>query len=338
MTERLGISLAPDRHIGVDGLIEVVQLAESRGFESVWIPETWGADAVSILSVLARETQTIRLASGVFNVYSRSPMLVAQTAATLQALSHGRFVLGLGASGPLVVENWHGLPYRHPIERSRRYVESIRLALSGAAVDYDGGNLRLRGFRLQNPPHTPVPIYLAALGPKNIALAGEVGDGWLPIFTPCGHMKPMFDALRAGAERAGRALSDVDVAAYIPAASGPRAELLLRQQIAYYVGGMGTFYASMLSRLGFQDDVARVRDAWQEGDRISAVKAVPNSLLELCTIAGSGTESARRLRSYRLEGVSLPILAVPRGSAADEVASLVEGLTPAATMPDTRAP
>jgi alkanesulfonate monooxygenase SsuD/methylene tetrahydromethanopterin reductase-like flavin-dependent oxidoreductase (luciferase family) len=265
-------------------------------------------------------------------------MLIAQTAATLQTLSQGRFVLGLGASGPIVVENWHGVPYRRPIERSRRYVESIRLALSGAAVDYDGGDLRLRGFRLQNPPDMPVPIYLAALGPKNVALAGEVGDGWLPIFTPRGHMKPMFDALRAGAEHAGRPLSVIDVGAYIPAASGPRAELQLRQQVAYYVGGMGTFYASMLSRIGFHDDVARVRDAWQDGDRISAVKVIPDSLLELLTIAGSGPESARRLRSYRLEGVTLPILAVPRGSTADEVASLVGELPPGATMPGTLAP
>jgi alkanesulfonate monooxygenase SsuD/methylene tetrahydromethanopterin reductase-like flavin-dependent oxidoreductase (luciferase family) len=282
---------------------------------------------------MAAGTDTIRLASGVLNVYSRSAMLIAQTAATLQTLSGGRFVLGLGASGPILIENWHGLPYRRPVARTQHYVNAIRLALSGARVDYEGVDFHLRGFKLQSPRLSAVPIYIAALGPKNVALTGEIADGWLPIFAARGHMQVLFSSLADGAARAGREVSGIDVAAYIPAAVGPHAELLVRQQIAYYVGGMGTFYAEMMRGMGFEDDVARVRAAWQQGDRAAAVRSLSDPLLDVCTVAGRPDVARRQLERFRSDGINLPILAPPHGTSSEEAASLVETLAPRVTTP-----
>src|SRR5947209_4726578 len=157
---RLGFSLSPGRKLTIGPVIRLAQLAEDLGYDSVWIPETWGVDAVSVLSALALSTSRIRLASGVFNVYSRSPALIAQTAATLQDLSQNRFILGLGTSGPIVVERWHGVPFSRPLERTRAVVEVVRLALSGSRVDFSGWGIELSGFALSNPPSTSVPIYI----------------------------------------------------------------------------------------------------------------------------------------------------------------------------------
>jgi alkanesulfonate monooxygenase SsuD/methylene tetrahydromethanopterin reductase-like flavin-dependent oxidoreductase (luciferase family) len=326
--QRLGVTLAASRQLDAARMIELAQLAETLDCDSIWVPETWGTDAVSLLTLLARETKRIRLAAGVFNVFSRSAMLIAQTAATLQSLSEGRFVLGLGASGPVVVERWHGVPFRRPVERSRYYVHAIRLALSGSTVDYDTSEFELKGFRLQNPPVTPVPIYIAALGPKNVRLAGAVADGWLPIFAARGHMETLFAELAEGAAQAGRDVAEIDVAAYIPAMVGPRAEVLLRQHIAYYVGGMGTFYAEMLERIGFAADVHRVRNAWRDGDRVSAVRSVSDAILEVCTISGSSGKAMAQLAGFQAERVDLPIVMPAHGASLEEAADVLELLVP----------
>jgi F420-dependent oxidoreductase-like protein len=327
-TERVGLTLAASRQIDIQRVIELAQLAEAGGYESIWVPETWGTDAVTLLALLARETRRIHLAAGVFNVYSRSAMLIAQTAATLQSLSGGRFLLGLGASGPIVVESWHGVPYRRPVGRTADYVNAIRLALAGATVDFDSTDFTLKGFKLQNPPRLPVPIYIAALGPKNVRMAGAIADGWLPIFVARGHLKSMFDELASGAASTARDVARIDVASYVPAAVGPRAELLIRQQLAYYVGGMGTFYAETMERAGFGGEVKRVREAWQRGDRTTAVNAISASLLEACAASGSAVDMRDRLKAFRAEGVALPILMLPHGTSSDEAAALVEALAP----------
>lgn len=328
MLARLGLSLAATRQISIDDVIALARLADELSYESLWIPETWGVDAVSLLAVLARETQRIELAAGVFNVYSRSAMLIAQSAATLQELSGGRFILGLGASGPGVIERWHGMPYTRPLERTRDYVTSIRLALSGSRVDYQGGQFQLEGFTLANAASSPVPIFIASLGPRNVRLTGEIADGWLPIFAARGLMAPLYQELEAGAESAGRSAQAIDVAAYIPGVLGPRAGRLLRQQIAYYVGGMGTFYAGFVSRAGLADAAAEIRRRWQAGDRLGAVDAVDQVLLDVCTLGTDAETAQRRLDEYRQEGVGLPVLTPPHGSAVEEITQTIEALAP----------
>lgn len=331
--KRLGVTLAPSKQLSVESVGELARLAESLGYHSVWIPETWGVDAVSLLAVLVRETKEIHLASGILNVYSRSAALIAQTAATLQNLSQGRFLLGLGTSGPIVVEDWHGVPYHAPLQRTRDYVTAIRLALRGERVNVAGEQLHLKNFRLLNPPSVPVPIYIAALSPKNVRLAAELADGWLPIFAPRGRMNALLEDLQAGARRAGKNAGTIDVAAYVPVLIGPSAERLLRQQLAYYVGAMGTFYARFVGRLGFEQEVSEIRGKWQSGDRIGAVRAVPDELLATTTLGSDPETARRRIRQYRGEGVALPILALPDGCTSDQAAATLHALSPDADDP-----
>jgi alkanesulfonate monooxygenase SsuD/methylene tetrahydromethanopterin reductase-like flavin-dependent oxidoreductase (luciferase family) len=324
----LGVTVAPSSTISIAELFSLVELADRLGYHSFWLPETWGADAASLLAALAARTREIFLASGVFNVYSRSAALLAQTAATLQHLSSGRFILGLGASGPGVIERWHAVPYDRPVERTGEYIEVIRMALSGRRVDYEGRILAMSDFRLSLVPEGPVPIYVAALGPRNMRMTGGLADGWLPIFAARGHMRALRSELEAGAHEAGRDPGEIATAAYIPYLLGSRAERLLRQQIAYYVGGMGTFYAEFVARLGMASQAAAIREPWTAGDRAGAVRAVAPELLELCTLGSQPDEAHNRLAQYRSEGIQVPILALPTGCTPEEARETLLSLAP----------
>jgi F420-dependent oxidoreductase-like protein len=326
--DRLGLSLSPSRELDIAAIARVAREAESLGYESMWIPETWGVDAVSVLAALAVSTSRIRLASGIFSVFSRSPVLIAQTAATLQELSGNRFILGLGASGPAVVERWHGVPFSSPIERSRLYVEIIRLALSGSRVDYRKHGFDLSGFTLSNPPSVAVPVYIAAIGPNNVRLCGELADGWLPIFVARGRMQVFFDSLSDGAAGANRDLADVDVAAFVPGLVAERSDELLRRQLAYYIGGMGTFYYTFVKRMGFAAEAHKVRQLWSSGGRRLAVAAVPQQLLDLCTLGGEAEAARQRLDLLREDGVRLPIVTFPHGSTEAEISHTLNVLAP----------
>jgi coenzyme F420-dependent oxidoreductase len=327
----VGVSLAPSKQVPVESVIELAKLAESLGHHSVWVPETWGVDAVSLLAVLARKTERIALAAGVLNVYSRSAALIAQTAATLQTLSNGRFILGLGTSGPIVVQDWHGVKYRSPIQRTRDYVEVIRLALSGKKVEYQSDLVKLQGFKLQNPPDEEVPIYIAALGEKNLRLTGELADGWLPIFAPRGRMQPLFAGLENGARLAGRRVEDLRVVAYVPGVVGDRAERLLKQQIAYYLGGMGTFYAEFFRRVGFTAETDEIVEKWRSGDRVGAAEVVPEELLEVFTLGADETVARERIEEYGQQGVDVVVVVPPRGCSAVEIAETLEGIIPSSS-------
>jgi alkanesulfonate monooxygenase SsuD/methylene tetrahydromethanopterin reductase-like flavin-dependent oxidoreductase (luciferase family) len=226
-----------------------------------------------------------------------------------------------------VIERWHGLPYRSPLSRTEHYVNIIRLALSGASVDYSGGGFDLSGFRLGARPPALTPIYIAALGPANVRLTGRIADGWLPIFAVHGHMASLLETLRRGAAEAGRDPQAIDVAAYIPALSGPRAERLLAQQLAYYVGGMGTFYAEYMSRLGYADAVQEIRRLWAEGNRPAAVRAVPSSLLD-AAVLNAPASGRSRLAAFRSEGIRLPILTIPHGAKSEEVLATLRAFAP----------
>lgn len=324
----LGLSLSPGRKLPIRSVVRLVQMAENLGYDSVWIPETWGTDSVSVLAALATSTTRIRLASGVFNIFSRSPTLLAQTAASLQELSHNRFILGLGVSGPTVVQNWHGVPFSRPLQRTRETVEIVRLALSGKAGQYAGREFTLSGFSLVNPPTTHIPIYIAALGPRNIRLTGEIADGWLPIFPVRDHLKEQFGILRSGAESTNRGTAELQVAAFIPCMLGARGDSLLRQQLAYYLGGMGTFYATYFDRLGFASEAGKVREAWTRGERKRAVQAVTEGLLAACTLGSSVPEVLERLTEFRLHGVTQPVLAFPHGASEDEIEDTLTNLAP----------
>lgn len=325
---RLGVSLTPNKKLSPRMVLELAQYAETLGYESVWIPESWGYDAVSILGMLAAGTSRIKLASGILNVYSRSAALIAQTAATLQAISDDRFILGLGTSGPLVVENWHGVSFEKPLRRTREYVHTIRLALTGDAVHAARAAEVHPGFRLAAPTRMSPPIYLAALGTQNLRLTGEIADGWLPVFAALGSIPKLAGHMREGAERSHRDVGQIDVAAYIPVAIAPDGEDQLRQQVAHYIGGMGTFYREFAERMGFEREAARISELWERGERRSAAASVDDRLLEVCTLGADTVTAKRRLGDYRAEGVALPILAFPGPTPPATIAASLEALTP----------
>ena len=324
---RLGVSFALQLASQTKEIQEYTVLAEKNGYESVWIPEAWGRDAFTLLAVLATMTESIQLATGIVNVFSRTPAIVAQSIASLDDISEGRAILGLGASGPIVIEHWHGLEFKNVLTRTREFVEVVRLILSGSRADYDGEVYKLRDFSLAfRPPRSRVPIYLAAIGPANSCLAGEVADGWLPVFASAALLETAEVWLAEGVSRAARERTEVTVAAYIPTLLGPQAPNLLRRHIAFYVGGMGSYYFRLMVRSGWEREARAIRDRWRAAARKEAAELVTDEMLEALTVTGDVTAARARLQEFRRQGVDLPILAMPHGAESGAIRATLEAL------------
>ncbi|MBI3326533.1 MAG: LLM class flavin-dependent oxidoreductase [Nitrospinae bacterium] len=327
---RIGLTLPRSEDLPRKEIIEVVQQAEALGYESVWVGESWGRDGFTWLTQLACHTQKIKLATGITPVYSRTPAIIAQTVASLDEISEGRVILGLGTSGPIVIESWHGVPFGRPLRRTREYIEIVRLILSGERVNYKGQIFQLKGFRLPfTPVRTKVPIYVASLGPQNLRLTGELAEGWLPIYLAVSHLPEFQHDLAAGATLAGRALSTIDVAPYVLACVSEDVEAaknLVQAHLAYYIGGMGTFYAHLIARYGFEDEVNRVREAWGKGDRKTAAGQVTDAMLTSMAICGSPRDGQQQLEKYRSAGVTLPIVSFAHGASRTMIQQTLEGL------------
>jgi coenzyme F420-dependent oxidoreductase len=327
---RIGLTLPRSEDLPRQEIVEVVQQAEALGYDSVWVGESWGRDGFTWLTQLACHTSRIKLATGITTVYSRSPALIAQTVAALDEISAGRVILGLGTSGPLVIENWHGLPFERPLRRTREYIEIIRLILSGERVDYQGEIFLLKGFRLPFAPvRSRVPVYVASLGPHNLRLTGELADGWLPIYLDTNHLPNFQRDLESGAKRVGRSLEAIDVAPYILSCVSEDVEAarrLVQSHLAYYIGGMGTFYANLIARYGFEDEVARVREAWARRDRQAAASQVSDTMVAHMAICGSPEDGRAQLERYRAAGVTLPIVSFTHGASREMIRQTLEGL------------
>lgn len=329
---RVGLTLLRGEELPRDEVLRYVREAEDLGYESLWVPESWGRDAFTQLSYVAAHTRRIGLATGIVTVYSRTPALLAQSAASLDDLSQGRFTLGLGVSGPAVIEQWHGVPYDRPLQRTREYIEIVRLVLSGERVNYDGQLFHLRNFRLRFRPRRPaVPIYVAALGPKNLELAGQMADGWLGVYIAPRHLDQIRRPLAAGAARAGRTLGEIDIAAYVlSCVTEDRhvARTITRQHIAYYVGGMGTFYAELMKRYGWAEVTARVQERWRQGDRAGAAALISDEILDELAIVGEPDECRAKLRWHQEQGITLPILCPPHGATGTMIERTIRELAP----------
>ena len=312
--------------------VELARLAETRGLGSIWVPETWGRDAVSYLARLVLNTSHIRLATGISPIFNRTPALLAQTIASLDEMSGGRVIAGLGVSGAKVVEDWHGQPFQRPLQRTREYVSIVRLALSGQRVNFEGELFQLHDFALLGvrPVQQRVPIFIAGLGPRNIELAGEIADGWLPIFLSPRHLPALRARLATGAARAGRSPSEVRIAAFVGACvtdDVDRDRLLLRRHMAYYVGGMGTYYNRLVAETyGYVEAAAAIQQAWRAGDRAAAAQHVPDALLDEVCISGPPPAARARLEEYLAAGVS-PLLASPHGASFEDIARTIEAVT-----------
>src|SRR5881227_2359061 len=245
-------------HIGYWGLgltadeqLKLVREAESLGFDSVWSAEAYGSDAATVLGWLAGQTETIKLGSAIFQMPARSPAMTAMSAATLDQISGGRMLLGIGPSGPQVAEGWHGQPFAKQLQRTREYIAVVRMALARERVEFHGETLELplpdgpgKALKLTiQPVQERIPIYLAAIGPKNTALAGEIADGWIPTFFSPEHVSAFRELLEVGAARAGRSLDGFDIAPIVQVYVSDDHELarhLMRPVLALYIGGMGS--------------------------------------------------------------------------------------------------
>jgi len=312
-------------HVGYWGLgltpadqLSIVQEAERLGYDSVWAAEAYGSDAATVLAWLAAGTSTIKLGSAIFQIPARSAAMTAMTAATLDQISGGRMLLGIGASGPQVAEGWHGQRFGKQLQRTREYVEVIRMALARERVEYHGETIELplpngpgKALKLTIAPvQERIPIYLAAIGPKNTALAGEIAEGWIPTLFSPEHVADVRPLLEEGAKRAGRSLDGFDIAPTVSVFVTDDVEAgrdAMRPYIALYVGGMGSrdknFYNQLVRRYGFEDAAKTVQDLYLDGKREEAMAALPDELIDTVAICGPKDRVRERLAVYRDAGV-----------------------------------
>ncbi len=309
MARKISIGIDWQGKIDYKALCEKVQIADAAGVHSAWVPEAWGRDAFTILTLLADKTQNIQLGSAIVNTYSRTPAALAQHFATMDELAGGRMLLGLGTSGPQVIEHFHGVEFKPPLQRLREYVEIINTIMRGEPLKYSGKLFDLqRGFTLRfKPIRDHIPIYLATINTKSVKMTAELADGWLPIMIPLEHLKSEIDNLRQVSVAAGRPANAVSVRAPGTVTVTPhvdKARAASAGMLAFYIGRMGTFYAAQLTRLGYGDAVETIKKAWEGGSQ-AAGEAVPDQLVDATGCVGSVEEGIERLQAQEESGVDL---------------------------------
>ncbi|PGF17700.1 TIGR04024 family LLM class F420-dependent oxidoreductase [Natrinema sp. CBA1119] len=317
----------------LNDLVEQAVHAEELGYDRVWFPETWGRDAVTAMAITAERTDSIGIGTSIANIYSRSPALLGQTAATLQEVSGGRFRLGVGPSGPIVIENWHGEEFGNPLRRTRETIEIARQVVSGEVVSYDGEYFSLDGFRLRcDAPDPEPPIDAAGLGPKAVELAGRFADGWHSVNYTRDGLAERLEDLRRGAELGDKTLDDVRVTLSVGCCAledGERARDLVAQHIAFYIGGMGTFYRDNLARQGYEDVAHEIYETWQEGEKGQATAIVKEQLRDQMGAAGTPEEARDQFEQFLdMDGVDAINVSFPRGAGPEEVRETMTTLAP----------
>jgi F420-dependent oxidoreductase-like protein len=323
-----GLGITPEQQLAM------VHDAESAGYDSVWAAEAYGSDAATVLAWLAAQTERIRIGSAIFQMPARSPAMTAMTAATLDEISGGRMILGIGPSGPQVAEGWHGQRFARQLQRTREYVEIVRKALARERLEYKGEMYELplpdgpgKALKLMIAPvQERIPIYLAAIGPKNTALTGEIADGWIPFLFSAEHAKELRVPLDEGAARAGRDLDDgsFDIAPTVNVLISDdldAARDAMRPFLALYVGGMGSrernFYNAMMRRYGFEDAAREVQDLYLSGKKSDAAAALPPEFIDMVCLVGPEDRIRERLAMYRDAGVGT-LLATPVAPSVDD--------------------
>ncbi|MBV0923352.1 TIGR04024 family LLM class F420-dependent oxidoreductase [Halomicroarcula limicola] len=317
----------------VETLVGMSRLAETSGYDRVWLPETWGRDAVTTLSSVAEHTDEIGIGTSVMNVYSRSPALIGQTAATLQEVSDGRLRLGVGPSGPIVIEGWHGVDFERPLKRTRETVDIVKRVLSGETVNYDGDVFQLSGFRLRCDPPDPVPpVDAGGLGPKSVELAGRFADGWHALLLTADGVAERLDDFERGTELGDRNRESQRVTLSLPCCAledRERARELTRQHIAFYVGGMGTYYRDALARQGYEATADEVAQRWASGEQEAATAAVGDDLLDEIAAAGTPEECRDQIARFEdIDGVDAVNVSFPRAAERDVIDATIDVLAP----------
>ena len=302
-----------------DEVVEYVQVAEKLGYEAVFVAEAYSYDAVSIMAALAMKTERIKIGAGILNVYSRSPALIAQSAGALDMLSNGRFILGLGTSGPQVVQGWHGIPFEKPLQRTREVIEIVRMALKRERLNYDGQTIKLdMGLKLINHPvRDEIPIIIAALGPKNLEMTGEIADGWMPTLFAPNHMDVFRPHLEAGLAKSGRAWNALEITPAVITGVYDDVDTIrqmVKPYIALYVGGMGSrernFYNQLVQRYGYVEEAHRIQDLYLARDKAGAAALVPDALVDETSAVGPVSRVKEKLAELEAAGVTMPVLGI----------------------------
>jgi F420-dependent oxidoreductase-like protein len=334
---RLGVNLG---YFGAgndaDNLV-LAQEADRLGYAVCWAAEAYGSDAATVLAWIAAQTERIDVGAAVFQIPARTPAMTAMTAATLDTLSGGRFRLGVGVSGPQVSEGWHGVRFDAPLARTREYVDIVRAALRRERVRYAGEHFTLplpdgpgKALRLTvHPVREHIPVYLAAIGPRNLELAGEIADGLLAVFFSPEHAAEHLAHIAKGRARVGRTLDGFDVVPTVPLVVDDdleRAAEPVRAYAALYLGGMGSrernFYNQLACRMGYADAAAEVQEHYLAKDYADAAAAVPFEFIDATSLIGPPARIAARMRDFAAAGATTLTVATFAGSVPDRIAAL----------------
>jgi F420-dependent oxidoreductase-like protein len=316
-------------------VLRYAQIADELEYDSFWIPEAWGYEAFSLLTEIACHTKNIKIATGIVNVFSRSPGLMAIQAATLDEISDGRLILGLGTSGKKVIEGFHGVPYKKPLTRLRQYIQVVQTLLAGGRLTDAGADLwpEFRHFKLEMTPlRDRIPIYCACLNDKAIRMVGELADGWMPTFWPYEKLGQGRKLIEEGAAVSGRDPDEVVTSPFTTVIPMPNKEDSYGSAkgiISFYIGGMGDYYHALLCRMGFQENADLVRDLYADKKRDEAAAAVSDEMLNALVIAGDPAFCRERLGEWRKAGVGLPILGLPTELGPDICQMYMEIMAPA---------
>jgi probable F420-dependent oxidoreductase len=333
MTDRLrrtGLVLAHEL-MSSSQRIELARRAETLGYEVLWVGETWVFDSLPILAELALNTSRVQLGTSVISIFSRTPGMLAQGIATLDDISQGRSILGLGPSSRTLVEGWHGVPFDRPIARMRELVPLLRQILSGERVSFEGTFYRMEGLKLPRPPRRDIPIYLAALSRRHLELTGELADGWLPTFFAPDRLEEFRTHMRRGAASVGRELARVTLAPWIltcVSEDPEQARELARQHIGFFVAAYGDAYRKLVRRYGFDEEVDRLLELWQT-DRKALTSGVSDALLNAIAITGTPAQCRERFEMLYDQGIDLPAVLVPSQAPMDVYLETLEALAPA---------
>lgn len=310
-----------DMAVRVDGL----------GYSCIAMGESWAEDAFTSLAQVAAVTSRARIGTSIVPIFARSPSNIAMTAGNMDVMSEGRFFLGLGASGALVIEDFHGEKFQKPLTRMREYIDIIRKAIAGERIDHEGEFFKTQRFRLRFKTYRDsIPIYIASLSPPSLRLTGEIADGWLPIFLAPSRMDAAVAELKAGAESAGRSLDDIamspQVSVYVTDdIAGARDRE--RPHIAFYIGGMGVFYHRYMHRIGFGEEADRIREAYLSRERDRAARLVTDEMVDAMTIIGNPEECRDQMQEFFDAGVA-EIRLVLNEPDMGEYTRVVEALAP----------
>ncbi|MFB6189277.1 MAG: TIGR04024 family LLM class F420-dependent oxidoreductase [Halapricum sp.] len=317
----------------IDTFATFATRAERLGYDRVWCPETWGRDAVTILTAIAERTDSIGLGTSILNVYSRSPALLGQTAATLQEVSEGRFRMGLGPSGPILVEGWHGADFESPLRFTRETIEIVKTVAAGEPLEYDGKIHQLSGFRLRfDPPDPAPPIDAGGMSPKSVELAGRFADGWHALMLTPEGLRERIEDFERGGDLGDRDRDDQRITLALPCLAlddRERARRLARNHIAFYVGGMGTFYREALARQGYGETAQTIAIEWANRNKAGAIDAISDTLLDELAAAGTPDEVRERISTFEgIDGVDAINVAFPRAAEPEEIEATIDALAP----------